>query len=380
MIKLAFFNLFRRKTRTFLAVLGIVIGIAALITLTAVIDGIYNEMTSVFGSFQGVMVMQKGVADQPFSRLDESLGQKLSNVQGVRVVVPEIWATPKSIDNQLLRFSSMSSFVFVYGVDPAQYKKLRGSGWIGELEQGEMLSSNDRGYVLLGKSIADDRKKFVGSNIRVDGKQFKVKGILKTESELYGNIIVMDIDAARELAGISNDKVNTFYVELEDPKEDKKVAQRINFLYGSQVEAMSTSDFSDTVSNMLGNFNIVAFAIAAISAFVAAMGIINTILMSVMERYKEIGTLKASGWTSWSIMKLILFESAFMGLLGGIFGIFIGITIAYYINTYLGIPTLVTASSVAQAVLFAFFVGIIAGVYPAYRAAKLDPVEAMRGA
>ncbi|MCX8189875.1 MAG: ABC transporter permease [Candidatus Diapherotrites archaeon] len=380
MIKLAFFNLFRRKIRTFLAVLGIVIGITALITLTAVIDGIYNEMTSVFGSFQGVMVMQKGVADQPFSRLEESLGQKLTNVQGVRTVVSEIWAAPKSIDNQPLRFTSMSSFVFIYGIDPAQYKKLRGSGWIGELERGEMLGSNDKSYVLLGKNIADDRKKFVGSNIRVNEKQFKVKGILKTESELYGNIIVMDIDVARELAGISKDKVNTFYVELEDPKEDKKVAQLINFLYGSQVEAMATSDFSETVSNMLGNFNIVAFAIAAISAFVAAMGIINTILMSVMERYKEIGTLKASGWTSWSIMKLILLESAFMGLLGGLIGIFIGIAIAHYIDTYFGIPTLVTTNSVVQAALFAFFVGLFAGAYPAYRAAKLDPVEAMRGA
>ncbi|MEM4663308.1 MAG: FtsX-like permease family protein [Candidatus Diapherotrites archaeon] len=379
MIKLAFLNLFRRKVRSFLAILGIVIGITALIVLTAIIDGIYDKLTSVFGSFQGIMVMEKGVADQPFSRLDISLGNKIAKIEGVRTVVPEIWVIPKSIDNKPLRFTSITSATFIYGVDVAQYTKLRGSGWLGEIESGKMLSVQDKGYVVLGKTIADDKKKFVGSTININDKQFKVKGILKTESELYGGLIMMNIDEARELAGISHDKVNTFYVELIDPKNDRKIAKQINFMFGSKVEAMSTSDFSETVSNMLSNFNAIALAIAIVSAFVAALGIINTILMSVLERYQEIGVLKASGWTSWNITKMIILEASFIGLLGGTIGILIGVITAHYIELIFDVPTLVKTESVVTAFVFAFLIGILAGLYPAYRAAKLEPVEAIKG-
>jgi len=380
MIKLAFRNLFRQKTRTFLAILGIIIGITALIALNAVIDGIYNELNTAVGSFQGIMVMQKGAVDQPLSKLKESLKTKISSVQGVRTVVPEVWGSPRTIDGKAQNLLSMQSVILIYGVDASAYRKLRGSGWIGELEEGELLDGSDHGYVLLGKTLAKDKKKFIGSTIKINDEKFKVKGILKTESELYGNVIMMNISDARKIAGLSEDKVNSFYVELENPKDDKKIAEKINFLLGSEVEAMSSSDFSETFANVLSNFSLTALAIAAISAFVAAMGIMNTILMNIMERYKEIGTLKATGWTNFNIMQLILYESFFMGLIGGVCGVVLGILASFSITAISGVPTLLKLESIAQAFLFAFSIGIVAGLYPAYRASRLEPAEAIRSA
>jgi len=380
MIKLAFRNLFRQKTRTFLAILGIIIGITALIALNAVIDGIYNELNTAVGSFQGIMVMQKGAVDQPLSKLKESLKTKISSVQGVRTVVPEVWGSPRTIDGKAQNLLSMQSVILIYGVDASAYRKLRGSGWIGELEEGELLDGSDHGYVLLGKTLAKDKKKFIGSTIKINDEKFKVKGILKTESERYGNVIMMNISDARKIAGLSEDKVNSFYVELENPKDDKKIAEKINFLLGSEVEAMSSSDFSETFANVLSNFSLTALAIAAISAFVAAMGIMNTILMNIMERYKEIGTLKATGWTNFNIMQLILYESFFMGLIGSVGGVVLGILASFSITAISGVPTLLKLESIAQAFLFAFSIGIVAGLYPAYRASRLEPAEAIRSA
>ena len=379
MLKLAFLNLFRRKSRTFLAVVGIVIGITALIALNAVVDGIYNEIDTVIGSFQAIMVMEKGSMDQTLSKLDESLRAKIESIQGVRVVVPEVWILPQTVGGKTLALSQSLIPPTIYGVDISAYRKLRGNGWIGELEKGEMLNSNDKYAVLMGKSLADDMHKFIGSSIKLNGQKFRVKGIVSSESELLGNLIIMDIDTAREIGGFPKDKVSSFYVEVIDPTEDRKVAKKINFALGSEVEANTASDFSEMFAGVMENFRLAALAIALISAFVAAIGIINTILMSVMERYREIGTLKATGWTNTNIMQMILYESTFIGIIGGIIGILFGTALSLYIPAF-GIPTLIKLEPVLYAFLFAFFVGVVAGLYPAYRASKLDPVEAMRGA
>jgi len=379
MLKLAFLNLFRRKSRTFLAVVGIVIGIGALIALNAVVDGIYNEIDTVIGSFQAIMVMEKGSMDQTLSKLDESLRTKIESIQGVRVVVPEVWVLPQTVEGKTLALSQSLIPATIYGVDISAYRKLRGNGWIGRLEKGEMLNSSDKHAVLVGKSLADNMHKFIGSSIKVNGRKFRVKGIVSSESELLGNLIIMDIDTAREIGGFPKDKVSSFYVEVIDPAEDRKVAKKINFALGSEVEANTASDFSEMFANVMENFRLAALAIALISAFVAAIGIINTILMSVMERYKEIGTLKATGWTNTNIMQMILYESTFIGIIGGIIGILFGTALSLYIPVF-GIPTLIKLESVLYAFLFAFFVGVVAGLYPAYRASRLDPVEAMRGA
>lgn len=380
MIKLSFLNLFRRKSRTLLSILGIAIGVSAIIGLISVVNGVFEEYNSVIGGMQGVWVWEKDVLDQTLSHVDASLAGRISSVQGVRTVVPEIWVVPSTIDGKPVGLSSGSlSMTAVYGVDLSKYKRLRSNVWIGELDKGSMLKPGETGSVIIGKTLADDRDKFIGSSIKVNGKRFRVKGILKSESEMLGSIIFMSLADARNISSFPNNKVSSFFVELFDPSQDRAIADKLGFVLGSGIDVMTTSDMSGIMSDTLGSFNIVVILVGGLAAFVAGIGIVNTILMSVLERTREIGALMATGWTGLDIMKMIIYESLFIGIIGGIAGIVLGFLLSEAAKSY-GLPSLVTQSIVVEAFVFAVGLGLVAGIYPAYRASKLDPIEAIRGA
>lgn len=380
MIKLAFLNLFRRKSRTILSLLGIMIGVAAIISLVSIVDGTYNEFNSLVSQFQGVMVMEKDSMDQTLSSVNASLGSELEQVQGVRTVVSEIWVLPKKVDGKSISLEGglASMTTFAYGADMKKYNELRGNGWLGEMYKGEMLKPNDTGKVVIGRKLYDDKDKFLGSTLEINDKKFTVKGVLKTESDYLGNVMLLNLSDARELSDFDNTKVSSYYVELNNPKDDKKIAKIIEFKYGDEIEAQSASSYSEEFGGVLGNFRLVVFIIAALSAIVAAIGIVNTILISVMERKKEIGTLKATGWNDESVMKMIIYESFFMGVFGGIAGLFLGFFICSLMQGNFGLKPLITIELVIEAYVFAVMLGLLAGIYPAYKALKMSPVEAMR--
>jgi len=377
MIKLSFLNLFRRKSRTGLALLGIIIGVASIIVLVSIVDGIYGEINDVIGQFQGVYVMEKDSLDQTLSKVDASYESKLESVHGVKEVMPEVWVMPSSIEGGPP--ANLMAGAVVYGLDVQKYLAMGGNPWVGEIEQGTFLRPGDGGYVVLGSQIAEDYDKFPGSTFKVDGEKFKVKGIYRAGSDMLGSMIVMSQEDARDLSGFPDDKVNGFYIELTDPTLDKRVAQEINFRFRDDLDAYSSSDYSDMMGSVLGNFRLLVFFIAGISAIVGGVGIINTILMSIMERTKEIGALKAVGWTNTDIMRMILYESMFLGMLGGVFGLALGFLADVFLEQAFGLSYAITMPLVFQAFGFAFIIGLLAGVYPAIRASRLDPVHAIRG-
>ncbi|MEM0360619.1 MAG: ABC transporter permease [Candidatus Diapherotrites archaeon] len=380
MIKLSFLNLFRRKSRTFLSVLGIAIGVAAIIGMMSVVDGVKGEYEGLIGSIQGVWVWEKDAVDNSLSRIDASYQSQIESMQGVRVVVPELWLIPTSIDGKTVRLAGSGSIMSppaIYAADLTAYNKLRNNIWIGELSEGSMLEPGDSGYVVVGKGLKEDRHKFLGSTIRVNDKKFKVKGILKTESDSFKNLIFMSIEDARQISGTPPNIVHTFFVELQNPSEDQAMAKKMEFRLGDKLDFMTTSDLSSLFSDVLGSFNIVAVLVGGLAALVAGVGIINTILMSVLERTKEIGSMMAAGWTGGNVMRMVLYESVFMGVLGGIAGILLGFWVSMVAKSY-GLPSIVTGQVVAGSFVFAVLLGLIAGIYPAWRASKMDPVEAIR--
>lgn len=378
MIKLSFLNLFRRKTRTFLAVLGIAIGVAAILCLVSVVDGVYVEFNNVLSQFQGIFVMEEGAADQPFSQIDESYADKIRSFPEVKSVIREIWIIPEKIDGESVGLQGLSA-ISVYGLDIAESNRSGGAGWTTELESGSSLQSNDNGQVLLGAKLAEDFDKFVGSKIKINDKNFRVKGIFQGNSELIENVIAMNLDDARELGNIPSGKVSSFTVALHDPSKDKRVKEIIEFRFGEDLQAFTTSDFSEQFGSVLGNFRLLVFFIAGISAIVAGVGIANTILMSIFERYKEIGALKAVGWTKGNIIKMIMYESLAIGVIGGIAGLSLGFIADIILNLLFGLNYAITPPLVMQAFGFAVLIGIIAGIYPSWRASSLDPVEAIIG-
>ncbi|MFH1586741.1 MAG: ABC transporter permease [Candidatus Diapherotrites archaeon] len=376
MIKLSFLNLFRRKSRTFLTLLAIAVGVASIIVLVSIVDGVVADFTEVFEQFQGIMVLEKGASDTPFSKIDRSFEAKLEKINGVKVAIPEIWVLPNKIDGKIPEFSL--STVMVYGLDIDKYLVSSGTGWIADVEKGSFIKNSDTDGVVIGKKIAEDYKKFIGSVIDIDGKKFRVKGIFSGQSEFIEGVIVMPLDSARELTTLDADKVNSFTIGLTDPTKDKEIAEKIEFIYSDDLQALSMSQYSEEFSSIFGSLRLLVWAIAAIAAIVAGVGIINTILMSILDRTAEIGTLKATGWTNENVFIMIMYEALSIGILGGIIGMILGFAIDLFLASLLNINFLITFPLLLQAFLFALFIGLIAGIYPAYRAVKLDPIEAIR--
>jgi putative ABC transport system permease protein len=375
MIKLSFLNLFRRKSRTALALLGIIIGITAIMGLVSAVDGTLEDINSIVANLQAVMVWEKDAIDQTLSYVPESYANKIEGISGVKSVLPEVWVLPTSIDGSP---PGAGGSTFVYGTDPTKLALVENNAYFGPVERGSALVAGDSKKVVIGKSLAEDLDKFVGSKIKINGESFQVKGILETESSLYGNVMITDLESAREISAYDSDKVSSFYVELTNPERDNEVAQLIKFKF-DDVDALGSSGFSEQFGSVLENFRLVVFIVAAISAFVAGVGIVNTMLMSVMERKREIGALRAVGWTNIDVIKMVMYEAVFIGFLGGVFGLASGYTVSWAVQEFAGVKTLVTLDLAVQSFMFAFILGLAAGIYPAMRASRLDPIEALRG-
>ncbi len=377
MIKLSFFNLFRRKTRTLLSVVGIVIGVSAIILLVSVVDGFTRDFDSIVSSFKGISVMEKNAQDNVFSRVDSSFVSKLESLPYVKAAIPEVWVLPKRIDSKDVGFSSFSP-PQVYGIDTSKYYSSGSSGWISEVKEGFPLSNSDSGSVLIGEKIKEDFDKFVGSTIRINGKPFRVKGVLASDSDFLSSLIVMNISDARELSELDDDQVSSFFVVLKDFSKDSLVAKLIELKWGDRLMAFTQAEISDQLSSITNNLRLFALFVALISSVVAGIGIANTMLMSVFERFREIGALKAVGWSNGDVMRMVLFESAFLGIMGGVFGIVSGLLVAYFLEYFFAVKYFISFELLAFSFCFALFLGVFSGLYPAWRASVLDPVEALR--
>jgi len=375
MLKLALSNLFRHKLRTLLSVAGIIIGVASLIALVSVVDGIKAEIQDALSQAQGARVVPLNATDPIFTNLDEGWGEKLDKIKGVKIALPNIIQLAKSIEGKPVGIEGTR----VVGLDVVKLSSASGSGFSGELLEGRDFRPSDSGnYVaMVGEKIKDDYGKFVGSKINVNGTQLRITGIYTTGSDLLDNSILMPIDAARDVTGFPQGKVSFINVQLEDPSMDQEVVDRINLLYGNEVKATSLSDFSDQFGVIFDSITLLVVVIASIASIVAAVGIINTMLMSVLERFKEIGALKAVGWTNDNIMRMILYESFFVGVIGGVLGAATGIAASHAIKSF-GLNSVVTPELFIGTILGSIIVGVLAGIYPAFIASRMNPVEALR--
>ncbi|MFH1256356.1 MAG: ABC transporter permease [Candidatus Diapherotrites archaeon] len=375
MLKLAFLNLWRHKRRTILSLLGIVIGVAAIIAMVGLVDGMLKETESAVGKLQGVFVLQDGAYNLFFSKVDASYAAKLEAIPGVKVAVPIIFALPSTVEGAA--GISMSGAVRMFGVDYSKQAKTDLEVLSYDLIEGRKLNASDKGKVIIGKELADTYNKFIGNKIRLDNSSYEIVGIYTTHSKLLDASLFMPIDDLRAFADFPEDKASQFSLGLNSPEDAEKIVSMVNFKFENKLQAKSASDYAKDYEDILGNLRLVVVLVAAISAIVAGIGIINTVLMSVVERFNEIGSLKATGWTDGDVMKMILFEAGFIGVVGGVFGLALGIIVGLLIQDSLGVAVLFSPLLLASAFLFAVCIGIIAGLYPAYIASKMDPVEAL---
>ena len=411
--KLAFNSLSHRGLRSWLTILGIVIGVAAVVSILSIGAGMQQAISSQLGGLGADVITVSpgggramgmsfgGGQDRPQTA---SNSQNLTD-RDVQVIksVPGVLFVDGMISGRAdITYLGQSSSMSIRGVDPLAWSEMETSG----LDAGRYLTPGDGNVVVIGYSVANEVFKqplTINTQLNIDGKSFKVAGILKASGSSFNsddNAIFMPVSAARTIVeGLTQNQLSSIQLKVADASSAITLASTIEQrLMLSRHVTNTTKDFTvtsaqamqETISSVMGTMNLFLGGIAAISLLVGAIGIANTMFMSVMERTKQIGTLKALGTTSSEIMKLFLLESSIIGFIGGLIGIFLGF-IASGIISELGVrlmgaaggrmgagTTVITPELVLFALGFSIVVGALSGIIPARNAAKLQPVEALR--
>ena len=376
LFKIAFLNNWRRKSRTLLALSGIIIGIASIVMLVSIVDGVYSDMNETLSQMQGIMVNKKDTMSPAFGTLNIDYEQKLKTISGVKEIVPELIHIIGNIDNEQMDFQGMDSMYSALAVEPNDFDKSYFGALADKIIKGKELKNTDSKKVLISSKTAEELNKTVGTSINLDGQNFSIKGIFESDSSTTGNRFFMTPKDLRALYDIDLDQVSYFTLIPLDPTNTEQIITLVEFKY-DDLQAISSQDLLESIGELLNNLKLLVILVALISSIVAGVGVINTMLMAVMERTQEIGTLKAVGWAKGDIIIMVVLEALFIGALGGVAGIILGVIGSYTIQAY-GLTTHITFVLLLEVFLFALLLGLIGGIYLAWIASRLDPIEALR--
>ncbi len=406
--RFAWRNLLTRPLRTTLALVGLSIPILGVIGLFSLSGGLRNLVGDTLNKIQGVMVMRDNLPSPVFSDLPTNYGERLKAVPGVKVVAPEVWKIAPSVNgtrsftrtaSDLITgggakaMKSLLDMPLIQGQDIPTHTNLRSGVYPSSLKEkgeGRYLEPSDAGTnrVVISRKLSKDFLKpdgtpsGVGDKLRIgdkDVKEFEIVGIYDTGSMFLDVVIVMDIGTARKLLGVSEDQVSTFYVEMTDPTANDKVSLAIEKAM-PDVDARSMNEFMANFGVIMSKVDIFLLMTVSLALLVGIVGIINTMLMSTTERFVEFGVLRTNGWSQGNVLALVTAESAFLGLMAGAISCvmaYAGVTI---INQFIGDGLRLTLPFwlFGLGIGISLVTGTLGGLYPAWRASKLVPMDAIR--
>ena len=390
-IRISFNSLRRRKLRSWLTIIGIIIGISAIVSLTLIAQGTENAVNEAFEQFGTDVILVQGGAT--FSRpTPGEYGLSDRDINFFESFGEVDFVIPYSYDTQEVEFKDEKKYPIVYAIDTELWDEfLKRSNF--EVEKGRAFQDGETGSVIVGWKLNQDyfeNKVDLKSRIKIGGKSFKVVGIYeRVGNDADDTAISMNIDDARKVYA-PEDKVTGAQIIIKDGVDIDKFAEYLEEEYedyrGDKNFVLSTSTaILEQINSVLGILQYVVVGIAGIALIVGSVGIANTMYMSVLERTKEIGIMKSIGATNNAILTMFLIESAFFGIVGGIIGCIIGILMAviakFAIEAFApGIPflILIDPAVIIGALIFSAISGIVSGILPARNASKLNPVDALR--
>ena len=390
-IRISFNSLRRRKLRSWLTIIGIIIGISAIVSLTLIAQGTENAVNEAFEQFGTDVILVQGGAT--FSRpTPGEYGLSDRDINFFESFGEVDFVIPYSYDTQEVEFKDEKKYPIVYAIDTELWDEfLKRSNF--EVEKGRAFQDGETGSVVVGWKLNQDyfeNKVDLKSRIKIGGKSFKVVGIYeRVGNDADDTAISMNIDDARKVYA-PEDKVTGAQIIVKDGVNIDKFAEYLEEEYedyrGDKNFVLSTSTaILEQINSVLGILQYVVVGIAGIALIVGSVGIANTMYMSVLERTKEIGIMKSIGATNNAILTMFLIESAFFGIVGGIIGCIIGILMAviakFAIEAFApGIPflILIDPAVIIGALIFSAISGIVSGILPARNASKLNPVDALR--
>ena len=411
-LRLAVNILVHSKLRSWLTIIGIVIGIAAVVAIVSIGEGLQQDVESHLGGLGADLITispgggrasagfrgPPGEGQGSAATSDDAKNLTKKDVRVLRTI-EGIAAIQATVSGQgEMYYLGEKASVSIEGVDPLVWKEMTTS----ELASGRFLGSSDYNVVIVGNSIAENTFKqplTVNRMITIEDKPFRIVGILQESGGFGGDdrSIIMPIDAARDtLEDVGEEEFDSITIKAANTDDvDQIMGEAEQKLLISRHLTEDTKDFRisssqstlETMSDITQTISSFLTAIAAVSLLVGSVGIANTMFTSVLEKTKEIGIMKAIGAKNGDIMMIFLLDSAIVGLVGGLLGIGLGTGISSLLPLLgmgimgmggAGMTTVITPLLLIGALLLSMGIGMAAGVIPAYRASKLKPVDALR--
>ena len=364
-------NLLRRKARTLITVLGISVGVMAIVSLGALADGLQAGYSSMFSGSQADLVLgQPDTMDISYSSVDESVGDEL-------LAMPEVEAVSGMLQGIVQTENTPYFFVFGYPENSFIFDRFTLIEGVGLYDREAVRQKGKP--ILLGSAAAETFNKSPGDTLRLTGSVYRIVGIYQTGDGFEDSGAVLTIPEAQSLLGKQR-QVSLFYIKLKKSADRERLEQRVARLW-PKLSLSAASDYGDEqiLDDSLRSF---VWVIAGLAIILGGVGMMNATLMSIIERTREIGVLRAVGWSSRRIMLMILKESLLVSIIGGVIGAVGGWLLIFWLSRATVLfganPGSVRFGLVLQAFITVVVLGVVGGVYPAWHASRLQPIEAIR--
>ncbi|MDQ0975101.1 putative ABC transport system permease protein [Neobacillus niacini] len=379
-IRMALKSIKGNKVRAFLTMLGIIIGVSSVIVMVAIGQGSTKEVQDQIGSLgTNVLTVSVTGSDVTFKEDDAS---QIQDVSGVEAIAPTISGrvTVKNgqTNAQVSMIGTTSSYLDVRDL------QLQLGRFISDLD-----NDNHSKIAVLGSDTAQTLFGFgdpVGESVKVNGTSYKVVGVLESVGSSLGtsgdSTIIVPLSTGQRLA--STTEIGSVYVKVENENminfTSRRIEQTMYTIVGDadSYSVSSQEDLMETATSVNETMTLMLGGSAAISLIVGGIGIMNIMLVSVSERTKEIGIRKAIGAKRRNILLQFLIESMVLSSLGGIIGVGIGIVSAQIFTLTTGTTIAYSVPVVLLSFVFSLLIGVLFGVFPANKASKLDPIQALR--
>jgi putative ABC transport system permease protein len=368
-------NLLRRKTRTLLTAFGVAIAVGATVALLGISEGFERSMAlSLELRGADVIVTAANVLDQLSSDLDEAHGKRIRVVPGVEDVAPGLlevvaYSTESTDVTMLLQGWIPGSFLF-QDLDVAK---------------GRLLAPRDRRQVMLGETLAKNIEKNVGDTLTLQRVDFEVVGVYRSLSVFENGAVTLPLAELQEIM-LREESVTGFNVIVDPAANIGDVCERINSMKGDDGESLglSAKPTKEYVSQSahIRMAHGMAWVTSMIAVVVGAIGTLNTMIMSVLERVREISILRAIGWRKSRVVRMIVGESLLISVAGAVIGMLGAVALVRWLSSLPAASSFLEGSIAGEVLvkgfILALLVGLIGGLYPAFRAARLLPAEGLR--
>ncbi|TGE31870.1 ABC transporter permease [Desulfosporosinus sp. Sb-LF] len=383
-MKMAWSNITHNKMRSFLTVLGVLIGVSSIIALITIVQGATGSITSQISSLGANKITITAMGTRLKQGLSEKDLEQLSRVNNVSGVSPTVSGKTSIVYNRHVKTG-----VSVQGKNDVYFKTEQES-----LARGRgvnILDVNTKNQIaVLGSDLAKELffgGEPIGQPLLINGNTVTIVGVLNaTSGSITGStndIVIMPYTSAMKTLGVRN--ITNIDVYMSDPTKSESIINDVTTILNSAFNyrentfnVLNMQNIIDVIGNITGMLTLLLAGIASISLLVGGIGIMNMMLVSVTERTTEIGLRKALGAEPAQIQLQFLIESIFISLFGGILGLIIGILVALAASIIMEFSFIITAWTIILAVGFSAAVGMIFGLAPARKASRLNPIDALR--